>query len=184
MVIIEIIIILYQISFYYIYNFYNSQLFKMNKISQLTLIALLGQTDAKKCPFGFGGSDDDSHPKVESKHPIVESPYLINSMVCSSGSAALTSSNSLGNTEYEAVQSTIQARWNSLSATVTNNSNQRGSYAGCLVRLAGHDFMDYRVGGTGGSANVGGSDGCINFADADNTGLSSCITEFNVNTDY
>jgi hypothetical protein len=44
--------------------------------------------------------------------------------------------------------------------------------------------MDYRVGGTGGSANVGGSDGCINFADADNTGLASCITEFNINTDY
>lgn len=44
--------------------------------------------------------------------------------------------------------------------------------------------MDYRVGGTGGAANHGGSDGCINFADADNTGLSSCITEFNVNTDY
>lgn len=44
--------------------------------------------------------------------------------------------------------------------------------------------MDYRVGGTGGAANHGGSDGCINFADADNTGLSSCITEFNINTDY
>jgi hypothetical protein len=105
-------------------------------------------------------------------------------MTCSSGTAATTSSTSLGNTEYEAVASTIMSRWNSLSATVSNNSNQRGSYAGCLVRLAGHDFMDYRVGGTGGAANVGGSDGCINFADADNTGLSSCITEFNINTDY
>lgn len=75
----------------------------MNKISQLTLIALVGQAEAKKCPFGFGGSDEDSHPKVESKHPIVEAPYLVNSMVCNSGTAAATSSTSFGNTQYEAV---------------------------------------------------------------------------------
>lgn len=33
--------------------------------------------------------------------------------------------------------------------------------------------MDYRVG----EEHTGGSDGCINFDDADNTGLVSCVTE-------
>ncbi len=38
----------------------------MNQISSVALVALLGSADAKKCPFGFGGKDDDAHPKVES----------------------------------------------------------------------------------------------------------------------
>jgi hypothetical protein len=40
----------------------------MKNISSIALLALLGSADSKKCPFGFGGSNDDdsSHPKVES----------------------------------------------------------------------------------------------------------------------
>lgn len=69
-------------------------------MSSLVLLALLGSTDAKKCPFGFGGSDDEpEHPKVESHHPMVGA-YLTDSMVCSAGTAAATSSTSFGNTEY------------------------------------------------------------------------------------
>lgn len=80
---------------------------KMNKTSSVVLLALLGQADTKKCPFGFGGSDDDSaHPKVESNHPVVGA-YLVDSMVCSAGTAAATTSTSFGNTEYQAVVDTI-----------------------------------------------------------------------------
>jgi len=43
-----------------------------------------------------------------------------------------------------------------------------------LVRTAGHDFMDFRVNAVDGST-LGGSDGCINFKDADNTGLAQCL---------
>jgi len=41
--------------------------------------------------------------------------------------------------------------------------------AGCLIRFSGHDFMDYRHG------NGNGADGCMNFNDSDNAGLSSCV---------
>lgn len=44
-------------------------------------------------------------------------------------------------------------------------------FGGCLVRVAGHDFMDFRLDGI----EKGGSDGCINFKDEDNAGLSKCI---------
>jgi len=44
------------------------------------------------------------------------------------------------------------------------------SMAGCLARLAGHDFMDFRVGGDG-NGSRGGADGCIDFEDKDNVGL-------------
>lgn len=45
--------------------------------------------------------------------------------------------------------------------------------AGCLIRLAGHDLMDFRRHPDG--RWTGGSDGCINFKDGDNKGLKSCI---------
>lgn len=45
-------------------------------------------------------------------------------------------------------------------------------FAACLVRMAGHDFMDYRkIDGV----ESGGSDGCVNFNDPDNKGLASCL---------
>ena len=44
--------------------------------------------------------------------------------------------------------------------------------AGCIVRVAGHDFMDFRYSS---DSSTGGSDGCINFNDEDNAGLSQCL---------
>jgi catalase (peroxidase I) len=51
---------------------------------------------------------------------------------------------------------------------------QRGRLAGCLIRTAGHDFMDYRI------DNGGGSDGCFNLKDPDNKGLQSCLTNHGI----
>ena len=67
-----------------------------------------------------------------------------------------------------------------MPGTVTNTSNVRGSYAGCVVRLAGHDFMDFRIG----TANTGGADGCVNFSDPDNLGLKNCVQTFDLNVMY
>ena len=44
--------------------------------------------------------------------------------------------------------------------------------AACWVRLAGHDFMDFRRGAEGMEDSTGGPDGCINFRDPDNMGLA------------
>ena len=48
------------------------------------------------------------------------------------------------------------------------------------MRTAGHDFMDFRTD----NANPGGSDGCINFNDPDNTGISQCLQNFQVDALY
>jgi len=58
-----------------------------------------------------------------------------------------------------------------LSTELTAQNNPRGSFVGCLLRAAGHDFMDYRVD----EEHQGGSDGCINFNDPDNAGLQKCL---------
>jgi len=48
----------------------------------------------------------------------------------------------------------------------------KGDFAGCLVRLVGHDFMDFEP-----SSGSGGADGCIDFADPDNAGLQGCLLD-------
>ena len=53
------------------------------------------------------------------------------------------------------------------------------SFVACMLRLAGHDFMDFRPDES--SWKVGGSDGCLNFNDPDNKGLPSCIIQFKLN---
>lgn len=53
--------------------------------------------------------------------------------------------------------------------------------AACILRLAGHDFMDFR---DNNGALTGGSDGCVNFNDADNAGLQACLDASGINSVY
>jgi len=50
----------------------------------------------------------------------------------------------------------------------TNNNCKLADFAGCVLRAAGHDFMDFRN-------DAGGSDGCLRFDDPDNKGLINCL---------
>lgn len=70
---------------------------------------------------------------------------------------------------YEGVDSTVEA-----------NNNPRASFVGCLLRQAGHDFMDYRPG----HEHEGGSDGCMSFDDPDNKGIPSCVRKFGIHDLY
>jgi len=49
--------------------------------------------------------------------------------------------------------------------------SDEGRMAGCLLRFAGHDLMDFRKG----QKDIGGSDGCIDFSTGDNAGLEKCL---------
>jgi len=60
-----------------------------------------------------------------------------------------------------------------------DNENAQGRFVGCLLRTAGHDFMDFRKDTTLFSES-GGSDGCINMLDPDNTGLEACLKKWQV----
>lgn len=70
-------------------------------------------------------------------------------------------------------------------------SGDHTNYAACLLRLAGHDLMDFRKKGnrwgkTGPNSPKlsGGSDGCVNFEDSDNKGLPKCLAWTNLVTIY
>jgi len=90
---------------------------------------------------------------------------------CSSGPAAVRTSCSanLGQLNTQ-IRNTVTAHHNSLSAACNDRECPRGDLSGCLVRLAGHDVMDFNAG-----LNNGGADGCIDFTDPDNGGLKGCM---------
>jgi len=62
----------------------------------------------------------------------------------------------------------VIAEYEKITSEFKSNYNPRADFAGCIVRMAGHDLMDFREGD---EKNQGGSDGCVNFADEDNKGL-------------
>ena len=78
--------------------------------------------------------------------------------VCSRDVVATTVS--MSTTVYQTIADAVIAHFDSFQETVGDNNNPRAHYAGCLVRLVGHDLMDFRTDGT---TSTGGSDGCINF---------------------
>jgi len=87
--------------------------------------------------------------------------------------------------EYEAVAESVNELY--------DDAEDKNAFAGCLVRLAGHDMMDFRylfapnADGTPSKKVIdqrGGSDGCINFEDKDNKGLVECIDQTNLQEAY
>jgi len=116
---------------------------------------LLAQVDAK-CPFGFGG---------DSKTAPATMKYPSELFTCPTGGVTKTPSG-FNQDQYEAIFNSIVEQFETVDPTIKDNHNKRANYAGCLVRFAGHDFMDFRTG-----AGRGGSDACIDFTEADNAGL-------------
>jgi hypothetical protein len=99
----------------------------------------------------------------------------------STGFGIPTTKSSIGIDTYKAIVSDVITKYEAVSDAVSDNSNPRAKFAGCLVRTAGHDFMDYRYAD---GASTGGADGCMYFADGDNTGLADCLTDSGLAATY
>lgn len=69
-------------------------------------------------------------------------------------------------------------KYESVDATVEDNKNDRAEFVGCLLRQAGHDFMDYRPDEK--KWKIGGPDGCMDYDDPDNKGLPECLHRFGI----
>jgi len=68
---------------------------------------------------------------------------------------------------YDLVAAEIKKQY-SLKATRA----EKQGFAACVVRVAGHDLMDFNP-----DTGKGGTDGCIDFNDHDNAGLKGCLLE-------
>jgi catalase (peroxidase I) len=72
---------------------------------------------------------------------------------------------------YDSITNDVQASMRRLDDTCTVDSCPRGDWASCVIRLSGHDLLDY----SGGLNGTGGADGCIDFSASINMGLATCL---------
>ena len=72
--------------------------------------------------------------------------------------------------DYREITAAVGDVVDGLAQNCRGNSCPVADFVGCVLRLAGHDFMDFN-----GTAGSGGSDGCLDFSDPDNAGLFSCM---------
>mmetsp|Transcript_62503 Transcript_62503/g.135684 ORF Transcript_62503/g.135684 Transcript_62503/m.135684 type:complete len:641 (-) Transcript_62503:115-2037(-) len=71
---------------------------------------------------------------------------------------------------YDEVTESVHELMRSLSSECNTEVCEQADFAGCVLRLAGHDFMDFDpVTGTG------GADGCTDMGHGNNAGLSECL---------
>jgi len=81
-----------------------------------------------------------------------------------------TSSSARTKAKYTEISKSVSDLLSTLDQTCNYNKCPVGEFAGCVLRFAGHDFMDYKDG-------TGGADGCVDFNDGDNAGLLPCLSE-------
>jgi hypothetical protein len=70
--------------------------------------------------------------------------------------------------KYDAIVKSIADLYNTLPTNCDFNSCPQGDWAGCILRMSGHDFMDFKDG-------AGGADGCTDIKHHDNAGLDFCL---------
>lgn len=124
----------------------------------LLLLYCLNYTNGGKCPFGHGAdSKDEQIVKLESeesstsnagRRKLAKKLYPSDILVCKDGKKRVEQTDSSFTIyDYEQVVSVVIAAFNKIPDVHSDNKNERASFAGCLVRTAGHDFMDFRIDG-------------------------------------
>jgi len=70
--------------------------------------------------------------------------------------------------KYDAVSTSVVGLLQGLPSQCTADSCPQADWAGCVLRMTGHDFMDFHDG-------TGGADACTDMSDPDNAGLAACL---------
>eukprot|EP00448_Togula_jolla_P020876 CAMPEP_0170589000 /NCGR_PEP_ID=MMETSP0224-20130122/11125_1 /TAXON_ID=285029 /ORGANISM="Togula jolla, Strain CCCM 725" /LENGTH=339 /DNA_ID=CAMNT_0010912745 /DNA_START=64 /DNA_END=1079 /DNA_ORIENTATION=+ len=89
-------------------------------------------------------------------------------MTCPKAAAMTTECMSLR--DYDDAVASVKDLVRGLPTRCTTEACPEADFSGCILRMAGHDFMDFRNG-------QGGSDACTDMDDADNAGLAECLFE-------
>jgi hypothetical protein len=77
----------------------------------------------------------------------------------------------MSTSDYTAIENNIRQIMNLLGDQCDAEHCPQADWAGCVLRMAGHDFMDFDP-----SSGRGGSDACTNMEDPDNKGLEPCLS--------
>mmetsp|Transcript_46258 Transcript_46258/g.100570 ORF Transcript_46258/g.100570 Transcript_46258/m.100570 type:complete len:495 (-) Transcript_46258:140-1624(-) len=74
--------------------------------------------------------------------------------------------------DYDGIIIAFTGAFDALDQKCEANDCPVADVTGCVLRMAGHDFMDYTP-----SLDKGGSDACTDMDEADNAGLSACLVD-------
>eukprot|EP00931_Biecheleriopsis_adriatica_P015182 TRINITY_DN11755_c0_g1_i1.p1 TRINITY_DN11755_c0_g1~~TRINITY_DN11755_c0_g1_i1.p1 ORF type:complete len:995 (-),score=146.79 TRINITY_DN11755_c0_g1_i1:47-2974(-) len=97
----------------------------------------------------------------------LEQRYPSDLMTCPGGAVPTTLC--MTKSQYDEISGDVQRLLRGLNGSCDEEICPQADFAGCVLRMAGHDFMDFQWG------EQGGSDGCIDFEDPDNRGLEPCL---------
>eukprot|EP00435_Cladocopium_sp_Y103_P016967 s907_g4.t1 len=100
------------------------------------------------------------------KGPAGLFPY--NLMTCQGEQTVSTKG--MTSAKYDEVLNKVMELYNRLDSTCEAENCPRAEWSGCVLRIAGHDFMDYNP-----QTHTGGANGCIDLSDPDNGGLAECL---------
>eukprot|EP00438_Fugacium_kawagutii_P023359 Skav218622 [mRNA] locus=scaffold3208:159753:161471:- [translate_table: standard] len=130
------------------------------------VFAEVGAVDEKKCAQTQGPwlLQHASRRSYQQSQVSVTPTEL---MHCDAGAALITECLTLEG--YDSIVAAVRGELESLDSTCTASNCPQADWAGCVLRMAGHDFMDFANG-------QGGSDACTDMADADNAGLPACLS--------
>jgi len=101
------------------------------------------------------------------QQPSFNSPQWL--MNCGSGSPILRT-RCMSEQDYDDATQSVRDLFNDLPRRCTPENCPSADLSGCILRIAGHDFMDFKDG-------QGGSDACTDMEDPDNRGLPECLYE-------
>jgi len=71
---------------------------------------------------------------------------------------------------YDEVVASIKQLVEGLNTTCEEDHCEQADFGGCVLRMVGHDFMDFDS-----STGNGGADACTDMEDPDNAGLPECL---------
>jgi len=99
--------------------------------------------------------------------------YPFDIMPC--GGSAVMQTQTMTVVDYQNVAKAIETQMASLDDSCDIEVCPQAEYAGCVLRMAGHDFMDYDPKQE--TSGDTGSNGCQDLAHPDNKGLEQCLAD-------
>lgn len=107
----------------------------------------------------FGGGKSYPESAILSKAPTCKNPAMRTECMTTEQYDSIVSDIGVA---LETVKTNLEDCW--------AGNCPEADWAGCVLRVAGHDFMDYDK-----ASNSGGSDGCTDLNFVDNKGLDACL---------
>lgn len=110
-------------------------------------------------------------PPVTTPPPEPPGPFITPQalMDCPAGEPIVTTQ-CMNPDDYAAIEDSIRQIMGVLGDHCGAEECPQADWAGCVLRMAGHDFMDFDP-----ASGRGGSDACTDMEDPDNKGLQECL---------